>query len=420
MNIMQQNNSVLAASDRIDQQLDVLPELTRGAAQVQAISCELTCLRNQLAALAQRDGGHQSWNTFISQSRTWTQSFVEPFASLKEVADNLDDTNPERCSQESLPSVASASIWYDDSTANWPLDQSSSPSAATSDAATSAFDQNKRCPACLRCLTRQDELTAVEKIMREKLLTIKGNVENNHEDELPNLNTDSKTSLPEDVGREPPIYEDDKILVSDRYLNVLAEKETLLDRSRHGVDVMRAEHAQTCPDHIDAISQKQRRAEHPGADLDTYKHLLSVEEARSAEARRRSASDRYLSTWCLPDENRTGSGQPSAHVVELAGPQVGQNLCSQPRQTVRRAETTLRSPSTFEDWVVPSNEGQLAQSMPRGARTFEDMGVLSMRDENAPGRRLLGRRSTRTSELSDPPKYSLPARMHERLGIASD
>lgn len=58
--IMQQNNSILTASDRVEQRLDVLPELRRGAAQVQSISCELICLRNQLAALARRDGGHQS------------------------------------------------------------------------------------------------------------------------------------------------------------------------------------------------------------------------------------------------------------------------------------------------------------------------------------------------------------------------
>lgn len=78
------------------------------------------------------------------------------------------------------------------------------------------------------------------------------------------------------------------------------------------------------------------------------------------------------------------------------------------------------APRTFEDMGVPSNEGQLAQWMSRGARTFEDMGVLSTRDEGAPGRRLVGKRSMRTSGLSNPPKYSLPARIHERLGIASD
>lgn len=121
--------------------------------------------------------------------------------------------------------------------------------------------------------------------MREKSLTRKGDAENNQGDELPNFNTGSKMNLPEDVGRKPPIHEDDKMLVSDHFLNVPAEKETLLARSRHGVDVMRAEHAQVRQGHIDAISQKQRRAEHAGADLDTYKHLLSAEEARPAEAR---------------------------------------------------------------------------------------------------------------------------------------
>lgn len=394
---MQQDNSISAATDSMEKRFDVLPELGKGAEQVQAISHELICLRDQLATLLQRNGTHQSWNLFVSQSQTWTQSLVEPFASLEDVADNLDSINPGRCARGPPPTVASASSRSGDNKADWPEDRPSRRSAPISDAGMISLGPSKCCPACLRCLTCKDELTAAETFMREISLTSKENAEKNQQKELPKFSTGFDTTLPEDVGRETQVHKDDKIVVSDPYGHLPAEKDTLLARSQHEAYVMRDRYAQTYQDHTDAIPRKQSRSEYRGADLDTYKHLVTPEEAQLAEVRRRSASDLYSSTWCPPDEDRIGRGQSRAHIIGLAGSEVRQNFQSRPRHTVRCAETT--SP---------------------GARTFEDMGVPSTKGEVTVGRRLLGRRSTRAPELSNPPKYSLPAHIHERLGIASN
>jgi len=391
---MQQYNSVLAATDRLEERWDV--RIEEGAAQVQAISHELTCLQGQLATLAQRKGTPQSWNTFISQSQTWTQSLVVPFASLKDVADNLNNINSRRCARGLSPTVAPTSSRNADNKANWAEAGSSHRSASIHDAGMISLDSSKRCPACLRCLTCKDELTAVETFMREISLS-KENAEKNQQNELPTFKAGFNTSLPEAVGREPRVHKDDKIVVSDHYGHLLAEKDTFLARSQHEAYVTRDQYAQTYQGHTDAIPRKQSRYENVRADLDTYKHLLTPEEARLSEVRRRSASDLYSSTWGPSDEDRIGRGQSHAQIVELVGSEVRQNLQPQPRHTIERAETT--SP---------------------GARTFEDMGVPSTKGEVTVGRRLLGRRSTRTSELSNPPKYSLPARIHERLGTASN
>ncbi|KAK5086237.1 hypothetical protein LTR70_000023 [Exophiala xenobiotica] len=365
---MQQYNSILAATDRLEKRSDV--RLEEGAAQFQAISHELTCLQSQLATLAQRKGTPQSWNTFISQSQT--------------------------CARGLSPTVAPTSSRNADNKANWAEAGPSHRLAFIPDAGMISLDSSKRCPACLRCLTCKGELTAVETFMREISLS-KENAEMNQQNELPNFKAGFNTSLPEAVGREPRVHKDDKIVVTDHYGHLPAEKDTFLARSQHEAYVTRDRYARTYQGHTDAIPRKQSRYENLRADLDTYKHLLTPEEARLSEVRRRSASDLYSSTWCPSDEDRIGREQSHAQIVELVGSEVRQNLQPQPRHMIERVETTSLGPRTFEDMGVPSTKGEVTV-----------------------GRRLLGRRSTRTSELSNPPKYSLPARIHERLGTASN